>query len=179
MFLDKDVLSTITNIAEIENLDITIFNSIITDLKPNINSTKIKLDSYERNHKANYLLVQPDLGYYQTSPSHGIDGVNFNEELIHAKCIKTKIYKRALYKLGKERYSRHMVLGEDDLVNNIIFNTAKKAKFIPKFGYIYVDRDNSSAKLQIDNAIITERYIYMLDAMIDFTQKLSKNKKYY
>ena len=177
MFLDKDVFSTITNIAKIENLDIAIFNSIITDLKPNINSTKIKIDPFEGNHKANRVLVQPELGYYQILPSHDINNVKFNEELIHAKCIKTKIYKRALYKLGKERYSRYMVLGEDDLANNIIFNTAKKAKFIPKFGYIYVDRENSSAKLQKEEAVYIERYIYMLDAMIDFTQKLPKNKK--
>ena len=177
MFLDKDVFSIITNIADIENLDITIFNSIITDLKPNIYSTKIKKDPYEANHNINQILIQPELGYYTISPSHGTENINFNEELVHAKCIKTKIYQMALYKLGKERYSRFMTDAEDDLANNIIFNTAKKAKFVPKFGYIYVERGNSNSKLPKNDTIFISRHLYILDALIDFTQELPKNKK--
>jgi glycosyltransferase involved in cell wall biosynthesis len=177
MFLDKDIFSIITNFAEKENLDITIFNSIITDLKPNIYSTKINKDPFEESHKINKVLIQPELGYYIITPSHNIEKVNFNEVLIHAKCIKTKIYQKALFKLGKERYSRIMKLGEDDLANIIIFNTAKKAKFIPKFGYIYIERENSVSKLQKNDTIFISRHLYILDALIDFTQDLPKNKK--
>ena len=177
MFLYKDVFSIITNIADFDNLDITIFNSIQTNLKPNVYSTKISKVEYERNHKSNLVLYQPELGYFQISPSPDIEQLDFNEELIHAKCIKTKIYQTALYKLGKERFSRHMIGGEDDLANNIIFNTAKKAKFIQKYGYIYIEREDSSAKLQKDNLKLLNNFIYILDVMIDFTKELPRNKK--
>ena len=177
MFLYKDVFSIVTNIADSEDLDITIFNSIKTNLKPNVYSTNISKVEYERNHISDLVLYQPELGYYQISPSPGIENLKFNEELIHAKCIKTKIYKTALYKLGKERFSRHMILGEDDLANNIIFNTGKKAKFIQKYGYIYIDREDSSAKLQKDIIKPLINFIYILDVMIDFTKELPRNKK--
>ena len=177
MLLYKDVFSIVTNIADLDNLDITIFNSIKTSLKPNVYSTKISKVEFESNHKSNLILYQPELGYYQISPSTDLEKLEFNEELIHGKCIKTKIYKRALNKLGKERFSRHMILGEDDLANNIIFNTGKKAKFIQKYGYIYIERPDSSAKMQKDIIMPLINYIYILDVMIDFTKELPRNTK--
>ena len=41
MFLDRDVFTTIIKIAEKGNFDITIFNSVYTTLKPNVDTTKI------------------------------------------------------------------------------------------------------------------------------------------
>ena len=109
MYLDKDVLSTITNIALKGDFDIVIFKSIFTDLKPDVYPTKITLPNLERNYKPNLVLFQPDLGYYPITPSENINEVIFNEIFIHPKCIKTKIYKEALKKFGEERYSRYMV----------------------------------------------------------------------
>ena len=113
MYLDKDVLSTITNIALKGDFDIVIFKSIFTDLKPDAYSTKITLPNLERNYKPNLVLFQHDLEYYPITLSENINKVIFNEIFIHPKCIKTKIYKEALKKLGEERFSRYMAKSED------------------------------------------------------------------
>ena len=134
MLLDKDVFSTITNISDKGNFDIVVFNSINTNLKPDVFSTNINLLYFEGGHKPNVVLQQPELGYYPFQDNEKNRGVIYMEVYIFAKCIKTKIYKKALNKLGIERYSRHMIL-EDDLVTNyIIFNTANILKFVPKYG---------------------------------------------
>ena len=43
MYLDEYVLSTITNIAYKGSFDIIIFESITTNLKPDVNTTKIHI----------------------------------------------------------------------------------------------------------------------------------------
>ena len=138
MYLDEYVLSTITNIAYKGNFDIVIFNSVYTNLKPNAYTTEVEPTYFDRNHQPNLVLFQPDLGYYNIAPSENLGEVYFNDELLHGKLIKTKVYKKALIRFGKERYSRFMVGREDVLGCNIIFNTAKSAKFVDKYGYIYM-----------------------------------------
>ena len=139
MVLDKDVFSILINIANKGKFDIIIFNSIRSTLKPDVYTARIEQIYYDRNHKSNLVLFQPDLGNYLITPTHDLEGVHFNDELIHGKLFRTKIYKKALNKLGKERYSRYMTLLEDDLGINIIFNTAKSGKFIAKI-WIFMDR---------------------------------------
>ena len=177
MYLDENVLSSIINIAYKCNFDIIIFNSICTDLKPDVDTTKISICLLELNHKPNLVLFQPNLGYYPIAPSNNIELPSINEVLIRPKCIKTKIYKEALNKLGEERYSRHMLLGEDDMANYIIFNTAKVAKFVPRYGYLYINNQGSISKTERDMAKLTTYFIYIYDAMIDFSLNLANNKK--
>ena len=176
LFLDKDVFYSLIHIAKNSNIDILIFNSIITDLKPNIYSTNIFLNPYEKAHKPNLFLFQPELGYYPITPKLEFESLSFNEELIFAKCIKTKIYKKAIKKLDKERYSRFMVLGEDDIANFIIFNTAKIGKFVPKYGYIYVERKGSISRRQSNKVNLLLNHIYILDVVIEFAKNCKKNK---
>ena len=103
MFLDKDVFCVLLNIAIRGNFDIIIYNSISTNLKPDIYNTLIRPTRFDRNHRPNRVLFQPDLGYYPTSPGDKIDQIRLNDGLIHGKFFKTKIYKIALNKLGLER----------------------------------------------------------------------------
>ena len=177
MFLDKDVFSVITNIAYKGNFDIVIFNSVYTNLKPNAYTTEVEPTYFDRNHQPNLVLFQPDLGYYNIAPSENLGEVYFNDELLHGKLIKTKVYKKALIRLGKERYSRFMVGREDVLGCNIIFNTAKSAKFVDKYGYIYVNNVGSTSKIQESNTQDVRNYLYLLDQLIDFTLDIPKNKK--
>ena len=177
MLLNEDVLSSITNIALKGNFDIIIFNSIYSDFKPDVYTTEISLPFWEKGHKPNLVLFQPDLGYYPISPSDNMEEPIFNEVLIHTKCIKTKVYIEALQKLGEERYSRYMVAGEDNLANYIIFNTAKSAKFIPKYGYLFRNNNESWSHIQNDKVIFLIYRIYIFDAMIDFSLNLVNNKK--
>ena len=137
MILDEDVLSVLTKIAYKGNFDIIIFNSIYTDLKPDVNTTKIGATIYESSHKPNRVMFQPDLGIYIYNAKDKIDDLDINDFLIHGKFIKTKIYQKALNKLGMERYSRFIISGEDDISCNIIFNTAQSAKIIAKMD-IYI-----------------------------------------
>ena len=177
MFLDKDVFSVITNIAYKGNFDIVIFNSVYTNLKPNAYTTEVEPTYFDRNHKPNLVLFQPDLGYYNIAPSENLGEVYFNDELLHGKLIKTKVYKKALIRFGKERYSRFMLGREDVLGCNIIFNTAKSAKFVDKYGYIYVNNVGSTSKIQESNTQDVRNYLYLLDQLIDFTLDIPKNKK--
>ena len=176
MVLDSNVFSSISKIADKGNFDLLIFNSIVTDLEPNVNSTKIYLHSRERNHKPNLVLFQPDLGYYPLVPNLNSSGFIYNEVLIFAKCIKSSIYKSALLKLGKNRFSRYMILGEDDIANNIIFNTANIAKFIPKYVYLHIERRGSISTriMNPDKRLLNN--LYILDVMIDFSKNVVKNK---
>ena len=177
MLLDKDVLSSITNIADKGNIDLIIFESVYTDLKPNAFTTKIKTLPNQKGHKPNRVLFQPDLGYYPMTPSRNLDNIHLDEILIAGKCAKTKVYKKALNRLGEERYSRHIVSCEDIIADIILFNTARAAKFIPKYGYIYIIRKGSSSRTQWDKVVEVLNYLFVLDILIDFSQELPKNKK--
>ena len=141
MFLDKDVFSVITNIAYKGNFDIVIYNTIYTDLIPDVYTAKVEPTIFDFNHKPNLVLFQPDLGYYNIAPDENLGQIHLNDEFLHGKLIRTKVYKKALKRFGKERYSRFLILAEDDIACNIIFNTAKSAKFIAKYGYIDINND--------------------------------------
>jgi len=177
MFLDNDVFSILTNSISKGNFDIIIYNSIYTSLKPDVYTTKFAPTIFDNNHIPNRILFQPDLGYYHITPSKNLEQMNFNDELIHGKFFKSKIYKNAVNKLGKERYSRYMISLEDDLINNIIFNIAKSAKFISKYGYLFINNEDSYSKKQKDPVQFVRNYLYILEALIDFTLNLPRNKR--
>lgn len=177
MFLDKDVFCVLLNIAIRGNFDIIIYNSISTNLKPDIYNTLIRPTRFDRNHRPNRVLFQPDLGYYPTSPGDKIDQIRLNDGLIHGKFFKTKIYKIALNKLGLERYSRYMIAGEDNIVVNCIFNIARYAKFLSYYGYIYVRNSESVSKKQNKKFPKARVHLYILDPLIDFAFDSKRNKK--
>ena len=60
-----------------------------------------------------------------------------------------------------------MVLGEDDIANVIIFNTARIIKYISLCGYLHIDREgsvyNSQKNKNRDQRLIY--YIYILDCL--------------
>ena len=177
MYLDEYVISSIRNIANKGNFDIIIFNLICTDLKPDVYTTNIFLSALEINNKPNLVLYQPELGYTAISPSDNIEFPFVKEIFVRPKCIKTKIYKEALNKYGEQRCLRYMLADEDILSNYILFNTAKVAKYVPKYGYLYLNNENSFSKTQKDRVKFTIYRIYLFDAMIDFSLNLANNKK--
>ena len=166
MFLNFNVFSKVIKIAENGNFDILIFNSIVSNLKPNVYSAKIYTHPYERFHQPNLVLIQPELGNFPISPNYRFYK-RHNEVLIFAKCIKSKIYKKAFEKLGIERYSRYMVLGEDDIANYVIFNAANIAKFIPYYGYFHLLRDGSISTHKQNALERLRKELYILDCIIE------------
>jgi len=103
--------------------------------------------------------------------------IKFKEIYIFSICIRTKIYKKTLNKLGEERFSRYMLLDEDPIAKYILFNIARSIKYISKFGYIYVERPDSVVKRFWDKINILIYKIFMLDDLIVFAQNFFKHKK--
>ena len=174
MILNFNVFSRLNKITEKGKFDFLIFNSIVTNLLPNISFTKIYNHTFEKYHKPNLVLFQPELGYYPIIPTE--KSFRSNEVLIFAKFIKSLTYKNALNKLGKKKISRYMILGEDDIANIIIFNTANLAKFIPLYGYLHISRlySVSSSKMAPYKHLLNN--LYILDVLIDFSKDYTKNK---
>ena len=174
MILNFNVFSRLTKITEKGKFDFLIFNSIVTNLLPNISYTKIYKHKFEKYHKPNLVLFQPELGYYPIIPTKR--GIRNNELLIFAKFIKSLTYKNALNKLGKKKISRYMILGEDNIANIIIFNTANLAKFIPLYGYLHIDRLYSVSNSKMEPYKHLLNNLYILDVLIDFSKDYVKNK---
>ena len=77
----------------------------------NIIETKVS-DIYFTQKETNLVLFQPELGDYMLKPKE--DNNNYKKYEITVvffwtKCIKGNIYKKALNKLGKEKYSRYNI----------------------------------------------------------------------
>ena len=78
------------------------------------------------------------------------------------KCLRTEIYKKAINKLGKEKYSRFVLRYEDIMMAYALFNTARSYKFVGKYGVFYIYR-NSSASRHFTSVESVRYHIYYLD----------------
>ena len=70
-----------------------------------------------------------------------------------------------------------MILDEVLIANYIIFNTAEILKYIPKLGYLYIDRPGSGTKYYRKDIILLLCKIYVLDDIIEFDKDVPKNKR--
>ena len=177
MFLDFDVFSTITNIAEEGNFDIVEFRGAMTT-RVNVNNiieTRVT-DIYFTQKKTNLILFQPELGDYMLTPLNNYDKYRINIVYFWSKCIKGKIYKKALNKFGKEKYSRYMTLHEDTVGTFIVLNTANSYKYIGKYGIYYILRKGSGVYVNNDILHIL-RETYLVDAVIDFARNTTNFQK--
>ena len=177
MFLDKDVFSIISSIADKGNFDIVMFDIIISSLLPDVYSTSFWLDLYKKERIPNMVLFQPELGYYPIQLRNETNQLNLVEVLINGKCIKAKVYKTAINKMGEERFSRFMDYSEDIIMNYINFQIAQSMKYVAKFGYIYVRSKGIETRHKMDEAILLTHSIYQLDIFIDLSKNVFKNKK--
>ena len=176
MFLDEDVFSTIINIAEKGYFDIVEFKGIrLHKGEKDIFNNKMT-DTKWGNHPLNLVLYQPALGNYATWPSRNINYLHLESGYLWAKCIRTEIYKKTIYKLGEEKYSRQMKRYEDIVMIYALFNMARTYKFVGKYGilYIYTPGSVTTNKIKAETDIYS---VYYLDIMIDFVQDRVENKK--
>ena len=79
--------------------------------------------------------------------------------------------------LGKERYTRYMLRDEDLLANYVIFNIAKSFKFLGRYCIIHIKREKS-ASAQLDDIQQNKQKIYVIDAALEFSKNLKKNKQW-
>ena len=176
MFLDKDIFSIISNVAEKDNFDIIEFKGIQTSQNKNNEISKKFGDTNWSNHKLNLILYQPELGDYPLRSGGKIGQYRLFDVYLWTKCISTDIYKNAINKMGKERYSRYMLAHEDVVGIFIIFNTAKSYKFIGKYGIFRISR-GGSAFGKTKPLEYELKDIYLLDVVIEFSHNTDIHRK--
>ena len=175
MFLDKDVFTTITNIAELKNIDLVEFKGVSVSNRENLFQSKIS-DRAFSDHKLNAIIVQPELGDYPLRAGNEIGQLIFKDVYLWAKCIKTEIYKKALNNIGTDRYTRYMIGHEDVVVNFILFNTAESFIFIGKYGIFRVYRQGSANKETTDiNQNL--KNLYLADIVIHYLKNSNERTK--
>ena len=177
LFLDEDVFETISNIADKGNFDLVEFKGVFSRKgSPNLLNNRIQ-DIYYSGHKLNLVMFQPELGRYPVRPGNQIGTYEIHDVFLWTKCIRTKIYKKALNLLGEERYSRYMLSHEDVVATIILFNTAESFKFVGKYGIFHIQRSESVSWGHKNNEVKNLYNIYMIDIAIDFTKEAKENQK--
>ena len=177
LFLDYNIFETIYNIAEKGNFDIVEFKAIFCIYSSkNILERKIK-ENYFSSHKLNLVLFQPELGDYFLKKGNQLGIYSIIDVYLWAKCIKTKIYQKALNLLGEQKYSRFMTLNEDLVGITILFNIAESFKFVGKYGILHVSTPGSVSWKGPGKKKLNLYDMYFIDIAIDFTINSFKNKK--
>ena len=165
LFFSFDVFDEIIKIAKIFDYDIIGYRAIaIEDYKYNIEQMK-DLYNYEKYPK-NLVVFQPQLStWILTKKGHFFP----HDVTIWSKCIKSKIYKEAIFRLGKKRYSIFVSWAEDTIANTIIFFIAQSFKFVHKYGIIHLNSNLTASFTQSSNMRLFGE-IYLLDIIFDFSK---------
>ena len=176
MFLNDDIFDLTTKLSEKGNFDIVEFKAISNKIiNENILNNKIKDSKF--SHQKPIILFQPELGTFPIPTGNETGTYGLRDIFLWGKCIKTKIYKKALNKLGKERYSRFMIRYEDIITNYMIFNIAESFIFIPKYGIYHLERFGSAVSIGWHKVSRNTNLLYLLDVVIDFSLNNINNKK--
>jgi len=178
LFLDKNVLSIITNIALEGNFDIVEFKGMkINGYINNNNNISSKLDdTMFSNHKLNIVLFQPELSNFPIKINEKKNNYELISIYLWCKCVKTIIYKRGLTLIGEKKYSRYMLAHEDVIANIILFNIANSYKFVGKYGIFHIDRTDSAFWQSKDNQKNFYE-LYLTDVAIDLFKNTAEYKK--
>lgn len=172
LLLDKEVLETVYLNSKINNFD-------IVEIKPfnipNYNPKNQTIwDGEFINHPNNLILHQPELGTFSIAQNKILD---LSDHFIWGKCIKTRIYKLAVNKLGKKRYSYFNCWTEDISMVFIIFNIAKSFIFLNMFGIFHITNPTTASK-KLNNSHKFITHIFFLDILYDFSKNDFVTKKY-
>ena len=108
MFFDEHIFYSIHKIAKESYLDVVGFRGI--KMRNYSYGTNQMRDLYNYQHHNNLIIRQPQLSsWFITIKGH----LRFNDVTIWCKCIKTKLYKEAIIKLGFDRYKQFVSWAED------------------------------------------------------------------
>ena len=173
MFLDFDVFSTITNIADEGNIDVVEYRGVMSEHASDIINTHVR-DILSTKPKS-FVLLQPELSFKSIQKGKDYDSYKFfSSVFMWCKCIKSNIYKQALNKIGEEKYSRFMIAHEDAVASFIIFNTAYSYKYVLKYSIYNIIRYGSGISIakqkQITNKV---KELYLADFVLDYARNTS------
>ena len=135
MYLNYDVFDVIYNEANENDIDIIRFNAIsIYDKIENFFKGRIHIiNPSPIKFKENTVIKQPELSNFiiirKNESSSQCIMMDF---FMWLKCIKTTVYRRAIFALNKKRYSEYILGGEDNIMSYIIFQFSKTFKHISK-----------------------------------------------
>jgi len=168
MFFDEHIFYSILKIAKESYLDVVGFRGIkMRDYRNGINQMR---DLHNYQHHDNLIIRQPQLSsWFITIKGNLI----FHDVTIWCKCIKTKVYKEAIIKLGFDRYKKFVSWAEDTSVNIIIFNIAKSFLFINIYGIAHL-WSISTASYSQPIKIKFFGFLYLLDVLFDFSKNEDK-----
>ena len=168
-FIDKDLFDTIYEETNKEYFDIISFKAFAC-----FGSNKYQ-DYYLADNRNRQILYQPELGIF----SYRVRDPLFNNNiLLWGKLIKSTIYKEAVNKMGKERYSNYLLWAEDTSIFFIICSIAQSYKFIKKFGILHFRYNTSSSQvLPKDHYIFGD--IFLVDIIFDFSKNEYKKNAIY
>ena len=166
MYLNYNVFSDVTAVVDKGKFDIVEYKALRASkkFKDIFNSGISIVHGYNKN--TNEVLFQPKLGNYQIELSKNLGSFRWRTVFLWTKCIKARIYKNALNRIGRERYTRFLTKHEDLVMVTCIFNEANSYKFISKFGTLYLIREESES-LKIYNKTEMIRWdLYWTDVII-------------
>ena len=169
VFMDDDVFTSITKIAEKDNYDIVEFKAFtIPNYYPDLKDIRHNFFNF---HKNNLILHQPELGIFPISKKNSY--FSPNDYSIWGKCIKSKIYQSSVRALGEKRYSIYDCFAEDILMIFIMFNLANSFIFVNRYGIFHLlTKTTYSRILPSNHKMFCE--IFLMDIIQEF---LSQNYK--
>ena len=163
--INKNILSISYQYAEKFNYDIIRFNIYQGEEIINYN---IKA----ANALINTKLIQPELS---TSIFYVKNELEKNDLNIYNKLIKKEIYIISLNSISKFYLKIYIIFWEDQIMNLILYRTAKSFYFINKIGYYYIKNSMSITKrdFKLEQLKTIFKFLYL-----KFIFEYSKNTKY-
>ena len=167
MFFDKDIFDYFYKIGKTEFLDIIGFQTInLWNYSAGVKSMK---DLYTYIYPNGYYISQPELSRWMVTFE---DKFLVHNNMIWGKCIRTKIYQKAVNLLTRKRYSNYLIWAEDTSINFIIFNIAKSFKYIHKYGILHFKSTRTASFIQpIEHKIFGETFF--LEVIFEFSKNNS------
>jgi glycosyltransferase involved in cell wall biosynthesis len=98
-----------------------------------------------------------------------------HNNMIWDKCIKSKLYKSAIYKMGISRIIKNLSWAEDTSIVFLIFKLAKSFLYVHKYGMAHFKGNSTATYTQsIESKIFGD--IFFLDIIFDYTKNNIKEK---
>ena len=166
------VLETVYLNAKINNFDIVEIKSLnIPNYSPKFK--QIRNGNYIY-HPNNIILHQPELGKFSITFNNKL---SFRDHFAWGKCIRSKIYKKSVNRIGYARYSTYNCWTEDMSIVFVLFNVAKSYIFLNFFGIFRIETKSTTTHI-LPNIHKFLSYIFYLDILFDFSKNDKETKKY-
>ena len=170
MYLNDDVFDVIYKEAYSNNIDIIRFNgiSVIKKIENVFMGKFFVIKQSPIKFEENIIIKQPELSNFPIRRINSNYKCLIIDYYLWLKCIKTNVYRRAIFSLSKKTYSAYILGGEDNIVSFLLFQYAKTFKHISKYGILRINMPLSANKIKT-TTIRYKVYIYYLETVFEFS----------